>query len=380
MPRISVVIPTYNGAAPLRRTLDTLAAQRTTASWEVVVVVNNSTDDTSEVLAEMANRLPGSLRVVTAAEQGHCAALNAGITASGGDIVVITNHDVEVHPDWLGAAAGALEFHHCDYVGGKVLPIWRAARPVWLPDKPGMHRAVLALLDYGEAPLQFDERVPLGCNMAFRRDAFTRAGLWDNRFGRRPGTLIGQDVREWGIRARRVGLIGMYAPDMIVRHVVTGDRLTKQYFRRWMYWHGVSRALLYARWGVDIERPEEHPRDLSAVPHILGVPRYLYRSKLLRPLQGWVSAHFHGDAVASFEQEMQVCFFAGLLRQRLSDRHLGPPRALRPVTGTGRTATRTVTHHPAMNGSPRTPLGTTSPSAPPLIERQPDHPGADAPR
>src|SRR5215218_9071486 len=197
----SVVIPTFNGAVPLRAALASLGQQETSAQWEVIVVVNNSTDDTADVLDAAARELTGRLRVLTESEQGHCAALNAGIRAAQGDIILITNQDVLVATDWIEQAGRALTMFRCDYVGGRALPIWRAPRPAWYPEGYGSHRGVLALLDYGPDPLPFGEHVPLGCNMAFRREAFVTAGLWDNRLGRKPGTLIGQDVREWGLRA-----------------------------------------------------------------------------------------------------------------------------------------------------------------------------------
>ena len=61
------------------------------------------------------------------------------------------------------------------------------------------------------------------------------------------------DVR----RARDAGMKGMYAPRMVVHHVIPSDRLRKRYFRRWFYWHGVSRAMLYQQRPIDMGAPEE---------------------------------------------------------------------------------------------------------------------------
>ena len=72
---------------------------------------------------------------------------------------------------------------------------------------------------------------------------------------------------------------------------------------------------------ADMERPEAQTHDFSQVPHIAGVPRYLYRSKLLNGLRGLLGASIRGDVVAAFAHEMQLCFFAGMFRQRWDDRH-----------------------------------------------------------
>jgi hypothetical protein len=151
--------------------------------------------------------------------------------------------------------------------------------------------------------------------MAFRRSVFDRAGLWDPRVGRRAGTLLGQEVREWCVRARTAGLRGCYAPGMVVHHVIPAARLTKQYFRRWYYWRGVSRALLFAQSGLDPETPQRTTLDFARVPQVFGIPRYLYR-KALVTMGRWARDLLRRDTVASFERELWLCFFAGFMRQR----------------------------------------------------------------
>jgi glycosyltransferase involved in cell wall biosynthesis len=316
--KYSVVIATYNRAADLRGTLDSLAGLRPDGDWEVIVVDNNSTDGTREVIESAAGSFPAPLRYVFEREQGRSPALNAGIRLAAGDIIATTDDDVRVEPDWLNQAAEGLARLQCDYVGGRVLPIWGAAPPAWLPNRGGKHWAVIALLDYGPQPIEFGARVPLGVNMAFRRDAFARAGLLDPATGRKAGTLLGQEVRDWCIRARAAGLRGCYVPELAVRHIIPASRLNKRYFRRWFYWRGISRAMLYEKAGLDMEAPEQTTLDFRTVPHVLGVPRYLYR-KALSSVAGCLRAIARRDAVAAFEHELWVWFFAGIFRQRITD-------------------------------------------------------------
>jgi glycosyltransferase involved in cell wall biosynthesis len=311
----SVVIATYNRSGDLRDTLASLAGLQPLGPWEVIVVDNNSTDGTRAVVEQAAASFPAPLRYLFEAEQGRSPALNAGIRHARGDIIVTTDDDVRVEADWLNRAAEGLARLRCDYVGGRVLPIWGGPRPAWLPNRGGKHWAVIALLDYGDQPIEFGARVPLGVNMAFRRDAFERAGLLDPDTGRKAGTLLGQEVREWCIRARAAGLRGFYVPDMAVRHIIPASRLNKAYFRRWFYWRGISRARLYARAGLDMEAPERTSLDFRTVPHVFGVPRYLYRKALTSALT-WLTAALRGDSMTSFDHELWVWFFAGIVRQR----------------------------------------------------------------
>ena len=144
-------------------------------------------------------------------------------------------------------------------------------------------------------------------------------------------------ARCWGrkcgsgcIRARAAGLRGSYAPTLVVRHVIQKDRLRKRYFRRWYYWNGVSRALLYRDAWIDMQAPESTEVDFSRVPHIFGVPRYFYR-KAPREVRRWITRALRGDAVASFDAELWLWFFAGVLKQRWTDRKLPRPPAARRV-------------------------------------------------
>jgi glycosyltransferase involved in cell wall biosynthesis len=316
--KYSIVIATYKRAADLRETLASLAGLQPDGPWEVVVVDNNSPDNTREVVERAARTFPVELRYLFEREQGRSPALNAGIRAARGEIVVTTDDDVRVPVDWLNRAAEGLEQLRCDYVGGRVLPIWGGPRPAWLPNRSGKQWAVIALLDYGTRPIEFGARVPLGVNMAFRRRAFDTAGLFDPNTGRKAGTLLGQEVREWCIRARAAGVRGFYVPDMWLEHIIPADRLCKAYFRRWFYWRGISRAMLYERAGLDMEAPERTTLDFSKVPHIAGVPRYLYR-KALSSAASWLGATLQRDAVAAFDHEVWLWFFAGIVKQRWAD-------------------------------------------------------------
>jgi glycosyltransferase involved in cell wall biosynthesis len=328
--KYSILIATYNRAADLRETLASLATLQPDGPWEVIVVDNNSPDDTRAVVETAAATFPAPLVYIFEKQQGRSPALNAGIAAARGRIIVTTDDDVRVPEDWVNQAAAGLERLGCDYVGGRVLPIWGGPKPAWIPDHGGRQWAVIALLDYGPEPLEFGSRVPLGVNMAFRREAFERAGLLDPDTGRKAGTLLGQEVREWCIRARKAGVRGWYIPEMHLRHIIPADRLNKRYFRRWFFWRGISRARLYERAGLDMEAPEQTTLDFRTVPHVFGVPRYLYR-KALGALAGWLRETVRGNRIAAFEHETWLWFFAGIVRQRWTDSRATPRASPSPA-------------------------------------------------
>src|SRR5215831_13139648 len=153
-PACSIVIATHNRASDLDATLGSLAAlsPRRSTSWEVIVVDNNSTDDTRRVVEAYTPSFPVRLRYLFERQQGRSPALNAGIRSAEGTIIVTTDDDVRVETDWLDRIVDGLDRLGCDFVGGRVLPIWGAPPPRWLPNHGGKHWAAIALLDYGEHP------------------------------------------------------------------------------------------------------------------------------------------------------------------------------------------------------------------------------------
>lgn len=324
--RYTILIATYNRAEYLRDTLRDLARQQSPDPWEVVIVDNNSTDTTRAVVEQEARTFPVDLRYIFEPVQGKPAALNTGLAASRGEIICFIDDDMRAEPDWLRLTGEAFDRFGCDYVGGKVLPIWEGPRPAWLSAKPSRQWGVIGIADYHEEAIPFGTRglpPPMGGNMACRKDAFERAGFWDNRFGRQGNSLRGQEQREWYLRAVAAGLRGYYIPELVTYHLIPVTRLTKRYFRKWFYWSGISRALLYDKLGIDMESPDDSRLDFRTVPHVAGTPRYMFRSAL-RIAGKMASSVAHRDRASAFDHELWLWFFAGVVRQRWTDRHRQP--------------------------------------------------------
>jgi glycosyltransferase involved in cell wall biosynthesis len=317
--KYSIVIGTHNRANDLRETLQCLARLETPYPWEVIVVDNNSTDSTPAVVRELAKSFPGVLRYVFESEPGRCAALNAGIAVARGEIILTPDDDIRVDPQWLETARRGLERFNCDYVGGQVYPVWLGPRPRWIPDYTCRAWAVVALSDEGPESFEYVNKVPLGANLAFRREVIDVVGWWDTRLGRKAGTLLGQEVRDWCVRARAKGIRGVYLPELRMGHLIPVWRLRKNYFRRWFYWRGISRALIYRQSGLDMEKPEETIFDFRHVKHIAGIPRYLYRNAL-HHVGRMARAALRRDTAAMFDEELWLWMFLGIARQRWRDR------------------------------------------------------------
>src|SRR5215207_2991126 len=178
-PEVSIIIPTYNRSALLRDAVSSVLRQDSEATFEIIVVDNNSKDDTSAVVHSLMQSHPGKVQYVVEPEQGNAHARNRGVTTSKGDIIAFIDDDVSVESDWLNTFKGVMDSREdLSFVGGRVLPQWNGPPPSWLtPD----HWSPLALLDYGPDEFTISGNNPRGlltANIAFRRNVFDEVGVF----------------------------------------------------------------------------------------------------------------------------------------------------------------------------------------------------------
>jgi GT2 family glycosyltransferase len=210
--------------------------------YELIVVDNNSHDDTRQVCGEMRGRFGPAVRYIFEGEKGLSHARNRGIREASGDIIAFTDDDVRVDAGWLQNIAKAFdEYPDAACVGGKILPMWEIPRPEWL--SPRLYNW-LGLLDYGEEARYMDSTDIWGANFAVRSDIFKRYGPFDTNLGRIPGKLYGGEETELLMRLRKAGEKIIYYPSAVVHHMVPAGRMTKRYFRRWNYDHGELTGIL----------------------------------------------------------------------------------------------------------------------------------------
>ena len=332
-PVATVLIATYNRAPLLDRTLASIRQLRVAAGrpWEVIVVDNNSSDDTRAIVEGHARDFPVPLTYLFEARQGRSSAVNAGIATAQGDLIAMTDDDVQVDASWLDAACDALldsSDSAIAYAGGPVAPIWEAPPPPWLDLTRGDLWGTIAIQDHGDRAFVYEHagKVPLGANMAARRSLFEAIGAFRADLGRSSGKLVlGQEVPELLARTRAAGFRGVYVPAMRVQHHIPARRLTRAYFRRWWFGKGVSRSAMEQAQPVT-----ELGLDLRRTPHVLRVPRYMYGCAV-RDAAGWLRHALQGRAAEAFRHQMMLTYFAGYLWTRATQSGQGLPAARHDV-------------------------------------------------
>jgi glucosyl-dolichyl phosphate glucuronosyltransferase len=248
---VTVALCTWNRSALLRKTLEQLTHLEPPNGfdWELIVVDNNSTDETQHVLAEFLGRLP--LRPLSEPTPGKSNAANLAVRHSCGDYIVWTDDDVLVTPDWLRQYVTAfLRYPDADVFGGRIDPWFEGNPPKWLSQGfravAGVYAAMNQTYAGGPAP---DNFFPLGANMAIKRSAHLRHPF-DPRIGPQPGSSIRGE--EWMlVRAlRRDGSQVVWVPQASVQHFIPRIRQTEAYLRDWFHGNGELLAKMETKAGA----------------------------------------------------------------------------------------------------------------------------------
>jgi glycosyltransferase involved in cell wall biosynthesis len=255
---ITVILCTYNRSECLSKALESVAASTmpTSIVWEVLVVDNNSSDRTREVVQDFSRREPSRFRYLFEPKPGKSHALNAGIREARGDVLAFIDDDVIVERNWLRNLTAALVDNDWVGSGGRILPANTFSPPPWLPlEGPNNMGGILALFDLGDTAVELDQP-PFGTNMAFQKRMFEKYGGFRIDLGPRPGSQLRNEDTEFGRRLLKARERLRYEPSAVVYHRVPEDRLRKEYFLAW--WFDLGRATM---------------REIGRRRDILGIPR-----------------------------------------------------------------------------------------------------------
>ncbi len=243
----SVIICTFDRPHLLSRALATCyqEASTTDSAWEVILVDNGGKPATLEVVARFAERLP--LRVVREPVPGKSRALNTGIKAAQGSLLLFADDDVELRPGWMGAfLAAARRFPEAGWFGGRSVPRWAEGAPAWTRSEvPQALRGYCCLYDLEcEARLYTaDDLLPIGACMAVRASTLACVGGFETTLGPRGRDRgVGEDT-EFLERARAQGIEGCYVPEAVVDHYVPSERLRPAAYFRYGVLKGRQQAL-----------------------------------------------------------------------------------------------------------------------------------------
>ena len=239
MIQISVIVPTHNRCKSLQNTIFSLQEQNFPKDgYEIVVVDNNSTDKTFEVVEECNENGKKQVIYVKEPEIGLHNARHAGAKAAKGEILAYVDDDVICDSNWLSELVKPYANPEVGCVGGKILPKWEAEPPEWVRRYP----SYLSLLDLGDEVKELKTPGIYGCNFSIRRSLlFEVGGFNPDAFGDKKLIWYRGDgetglLRKVLATGRRI----IYTPCATVWHVIPKDRLTLDYFEKRSFIEGIS--------------------------------------------------------------------------------------------------------------------------------------------
>ncbi len=228
-PNLSVVICTYNRQKFIGECLQCLKAQNLdNALWEIIVIDNNSTDNTASIAKEFIATNPQiQARYIFEQQQGLSFARNRGIKEAAGEIIIYIDDDVETVPDYLKTIYDFFKTHPAAAgMGGKTLPKYsECPEPAWIsPYLAG----ITGTIDRGNEMRKFTPKMkyPSGCNMVYKKDVLLKAGGFNNELkARADDKYIFQQVK-------KINNEIWYVPQAFSLHNIDAKRLTFDSFKK----------------------------------------------------------------------------------------------------------------------------------------------------
>lgn len=233
--KITFIICTYNRSGYLDDTLRSLLRHNLLdIPVSILVVDNNSTDDTAAVVQRHQKACPKDehpIRYIKEPKQGLSYARNCGISEAQSPYVVFLDDDIRATESLVSAWLAFFDNHpHAVAAGGKIHVQFDDPRPEW------MSRFLLPLLghhDLGRKQKAYpSNKYPFGGNMGFKKSIFDAAGRFDTDLGRKGQSLNAGEEKELFRRLRALDEPIYYLPEAFLYHRVNAGRLTVEYIRK----------------------------------------------------------------------------------------------------------------------------------------------------
>ena len=278
VPRLTVVVCTYDRHDVLPDALVSLLAQDATPGFLEIIVIDNSPDQ--KAATRFAARYSNEPRICYLLEPapGLSNARNVGTAQAKAALVAFVDDDAIVAPNWAREIVRAFELYgdRAGVVGGRVIPRWLKPKPAWLSDSL---LSYLSIIDWGGDTRELKATEWLaGCNIAFRKSMLVAVGGFSRALGRIGSglSLLSNDEIEVMEKIQAEGRVSVYAPDATVQHVIDPARLTRAWFRRRAAWQAVSDFIKDGEKASARASAAEKRLRLSLVPGARRAPVGLY--------------------------------------------------------------------------------------------------------
>jgi len=245
--QVTVICATYNRAYGLPRMLDALVRQNYDESkWKLIVVDNNSSDNTQEILKSYEDKLP--LQILFEPKQGKSHAVNQAFEHLEGWLVVMIDDDIEPYDDWLERMVFAAEENtQYDIFCGQIEPSWETPPPEWVLE--WTHHGILYALNGEFQEGEISPHCVWGGNSAFRRKAIPDGQYCRGDLGPRNSVKfpMGNDV-SFALKVSETGSKSYHVKAARVRHYISARDLTESWILQRARRYGMGKPYLQPEW------------------------------------------------------------------------------------------------------------------------------------
>lgn len=238
---VSVVIATYNRCNFLEDCINSFNEQDSDKSlFEVLIIDNNSTDDTETISNELIYKYPDlNISYMIETNQGLSYGRNRGIKESKYDLIHFFDDDAIATHNYIFTILDTFKrYPNAKATGGKILLNYFEGRPKWASV---YMESIFGLFDIGDAEVEFPRNnYPRGSNMTFKREIFNKLGVFDVTLGRKGKIMLGGEEKEMFQRVYESGASVIYNPLTICYHSVPEPRTRLSFIKNQVFGIGVS--------------------------------------------------------------------------------------------------------------------------------------------
>lgn len=242
----TVVIPTYNGEKKVGAVLDSLKLQQFTQNlnWEIIVIDNNSTDNTAKLIHEYQENWQEDcqLKYFCEEKQGAAFARKRGIKEANSSLVGFLDDDNLPHPDWVQSAYDfAEQYPQAGAYGSRV----NGDYEIEPPENFERIASFFAITNRGAQPHLYQPAMkilPTTAGLVVRKQAW-QANVPDKSFlsGRSDQSILNSEDLEVILYIQNAGWEIWYNPDMQIDHKIPRSRLERKYLLFLMHSTGLAR-------------------------------------------------------------------------------------------------------------------------------------------
>jgi glycosyltransferase involved in cell wall biosynthesis len=245
--KLSVILCCYNSASRIEPTLRALSSQQTEYPWEIILVDNNSSDNTSEMARKTWNTFSKTIPLIIVEEKtpGLSVARKKGILEANGELILFCDDDNHLSPDYIQQA---IQIMAEDTMIGALCGFNDALIEGHLPDRIKKHLTAYACGHEGMESCYLEDRiVPWGAGLVLRAEFLKR--LYHLNFESLLSDRTGKELSSGGdteicYLLRLCGYRWKYDTRLSLKHAIPSDRLNIEYLKRLYRGFGQSSVIV----------------------------------------------------------------------------------------------------------------------------------------